>query len=171
MDYKHPDLIYAELPKNATDVEKLSIFLKVLHNDSPSFILFNKLDIQPKSLPAFRAKLVNTRLVDEVRSENSTGMAYKLNPNGYIILEQFGSYINYLNSLHRQQEEKENEERIDKELTRQKLWYDHEDAKQRYEDYHKVKRQKNVAYIATVISLLITLAALIIAYKQYLKCK
>ena len=50
-------------------------------------------------------------------------------------------------------------------------WYNQQDAKQRFDDYPLVKRQKRNAYIFAAITLALTIISTWIAIAQYLKCK
>ncbi|MEO6229196.1 MAG: hypothetical protein ABJB11_06955 [Ferruginibacter sp.] len=49
-------------------------------------------------------------------------------------------------------------------------WYHNANAKQQYDDYPKIKRQKDNAYIVAIVSAIISLSSVIIAYWQYTKC-
>lgn len=50
-------------------------------------------------------------------------------------------------------------------------WYNQQDAKQRFDDYPIVRRQKRNAYIFAAIGILLTLLPTMIAIAEYIKCK
>lgn len=50
-------------------------------------------------------------------------------------------------------------------------WYETENAKQIFDDYPIVKKQRNRSYIIVVITILMTIVSTWIAVAQYLKCK
>lgn len=50
-------------------------------------------------------------------------------------------------------------------------WYNQQDAKQRFDDYPVVMRQKRNAYIFAAVGILLTLLSTMIAIVEYLKCK
>ena len=63
------------------------------------------------------------------------------------------------------------QKRIEEETKSSLDWYNQQDAKQRFEDYSTLKRQRKVAYIISGVMLLIAIVSLIVAIQQYLKCK
>ena len=85
----------------------------------------------------------------------------------YNHIKSFGSYKNMMIAIRtekdkqaKNKEEVENENRIDRGLNRKKLWYDHEDAEQRYRDYPKMLRQRNLLFAISIASLIVAAIAL-----------
>jgi hypothetical protein len=63
------------------------------------------------------------------------------------------------NSFHKMQQ--------DTELSSSLLWYNADDAKQRFEDYPKVKKQRNIAFIFSGLTLLIAAIAVYLQWRNH----
>ena len=91
------DTDYDEITDSSTNDDKLNVVFKILRKShSPIWLEYHKLKIAMNDEKLFDAKLKATNLVNFQQSATAYHPAFRLNDEGYLILEQHGSYKQYL---------------------------------------------------------------------------
>jgi len=91
---------YDDLNSFSSDDERLNVVFNILaKEDDYTFIDHSKLFISPDREHLFNAKLKITGLVDYSENTNRLNPAFKLNQKSVTILEKYGSYLKYMDSL------------------------------------------------------------------------
>lgn len=91
---------YDYIIDSSTIEDKLNVVFKILRKSfSPICLDYHKLKISNHDEKLFDAKLKATKLVGYQQSAAAYHPDFKLNDEGYLILEKFGSYSQYLAEL------------------------------------------------------------------------
>lgn len=97
---------YENINERSSDDEKIDVVLQALSEHSPDYVRYEELGIEHKKQSLFNAKLVRTGFVEPVDTRNSYNPGYKLSHDGDLMLDEFGSYINYLDAQNKQNQQK-----------------------------------------------------------------
>jgi len=129
---------YDGLDENSTDIEKLDVVFKILQKShSPIWLDYHKLFVPHENQKVFDAKLQRTNLVRaDISKMNPT---YRLNDDGILFLDKYGSYSNFINQLQKQQEIQRTKIEERENLEMQKLRGEVDDLTNRLLDYDDVK--------------------------------
>jgi hypothetical protein len=98
---------YDEITDSSTYEDKLDVVLNILKKShSPIWLEYSKLKIPYQNEKLFNAKLKATGLVEYRQSPTAFNPEFKLNDKGYLILEEYESYSQYLQKLETEKQTK-----------------------------------------------------------------
>lgn len=90
---------YDNIKESSTDDEKLDVVFKILLKAyCPIWLDYHRLFISFDKEKLFNAKLRSTMLVNERNSQGAYNPEFSLNDGGLLLLEKYGSYLNYIKS-------------------------------------------------------------------------
>lgn len=152
---------------NSTLDEKINAALNYILTHSGHKLDYSKLFIDTDKIIIFDKNLLETRFIEAFDAGKLSDNYFSINNLGKLMFAEHGSYLNYItlqNAVDKKQqqkiEEKQNEERIDKGLTRSLLWYNHQDAKFRFDNYLKVQKQRDGLFLISIVSIIVAIIAL-----------
>lgn len=157
---------YEGISESSTDEEKLSTALSVLEgNVSPVNIKYGMLYIPYEKEKLFNAKLKNTGFVDVCDTDNSYNPGFKLNDAGHLMMEKYGSYLEYIKDQNNVLAKKEQEDKNVEFLKLESLVLSVNKLRSELSDYgvtkRRVKRSEIYAILALIVSVLLLVQRLI----------
>lgn len=132
------DPAYDGITENSSDNEKINAVINSLAIDSPSYIKYEKLFIKAEKEKLFNAKLSETGWVNALPNENSSNPVFRLSHEGHLGIDEYGSYLKYIEALEASHAEQDAERLIIKKrekLSDEKLEYDVKNAKRIFKTY------------------------------------
>lgn len=107
------DTDYDDLTDSSSTEDKLNVVFAILRKSfSPIWLHYHKLKISSGDEKLFDAKLKATKFVDFQQSPTAYHPAFKLNDEGYLMLEEHGSYKQYLTYVKNQTQQGEEMDEI-----------------------------------------------------------
>lgn len=98
---------YDEIKDNSSWDEKLNVAINIIRKTSgPTVVDYNKLKISWENYGLFDAKLKKTNFVRAETYLNAYYPNYFISDEGFLKLEQYGSYINFIKSNEKKEAEK-----------------------------------------------------------------
>lgn len=167
--------------ENSTDDERLNKAIEILVDKiSYENLNYNKLCIPNNKEELFDGKLKDTGFVMLKQRPTAYHPDFKLNHNGRLMLEKYGSYLEYKKWFEESTKEQNKKDDEIKERANQKYILEIQSLKanirnldaniqhleNQLRDYPRIKRERKIFLIAAIISIISTVVTLIFKFKN-----